>query len=246
MLCGFPKISDDRMISPRITPDPLYKRKNSTGIITSVLQSQAFIADYDQSEYNAGQMAYGCYMAMEEMMRTICKFYGVDRHDDCDLFDFICMVTEYPIVDKSNKPEQLAVDTISFPIKARSSDNIRFLRAIISLTRFAYEEKMRSMRDGKSTWPVPRIIGHCARNEIQSYINLLDAWIKPQDKMSLTYVYEEHSPDREAQLAFDSLPNALVVGLPFSSTSRIFPPEPSVHWTMNGPEPDAQANKEKM
>lgn len=184
------------------------------GVVNSILKTQALLADFDPDADEVVKMAVGCFGAMKEVMKIICK----DRDDDG--VRALRYFTSMMLVDRCGgdglaEPNTFGRVPIRFAFKSLDPDHIRFIRAIISLTRYEYRDMIVRSAEGKLHATVFRILGHCKRGDVEAYVNLLNAWLGTED-VAAKVMEEAHSQDYRIPNIYPQSLKAIVFGLPFT------------------------------
>jgi hypothetical protein len=193
-------------------------------ILNSVLKTQSVIAQYELDADHVVKAAANCYKAMEEIFKMILPGVGNENHNILDPFLYMVITGKgQDSLEEETAPTKgyLPLYRLGFP-PDKSTYGVRFLQAVISLTRYAHADFTGLVWKGK----IFRILGHCTHDDLEAYTLLLRAWIDPYQATRIwNYGYEyptvgvrqiRASTEPEKDVDFLDPRNSRIFGLPFS------------------------------
>jgi hypothetical protein len=218
---------------PRQLPSSEVLNRNTSKRISEVLQAQAWLADHDPTTDEDNNAATGCYMAMKEIVELIC---GGDGSKKLRELEHCTYVTFTP----KQSHGTATVESVRFPVEPREAeprvaDCIRFLQAIISLTRCGWK------LDAETA--IFRIVGTCSLHDVKAYSKLLRAWIQPH---TTVYVRELEAGSKTGPL-FATPYRIAVFGLSLNRAfhrSQAAQQKPERTSPEGSPEPDGPVHKD--
>ncbi|KAI8632861.1 hypothetical protein F5Y19DRAFT_332212 [Xylariaceae sp. FL1651] len=200
-------------------------------IISSVLKTQAILADWEADDPSVVEIATACVRAMHE----IASLVSLDKHDPIylrnlfSLFDIVLLersVSNSPWVGKLYEDYIIGKASLGFPYEDSDIGQIRFCKAVISFTRYAHLNSGSTFANGNSKIPIYRILAHCSGTDVEAYMLLLEAWT---GFANLQYYHVDAEPD------YSSCGNgsqSVAFGLPFSASR--YTPSPDYELALSG------------